>query len=233
MKKTSPESAMTRRSALAGGFGLALAGLTVAESASEVEAAPERKRRPRPQREEPWKYVKLDSEAAAQYAYESYEPWGCMYGAVKGGLKAYAEANPEMAETIAAFPILALRSGKTGFGAQEFLCGSLNGAGFFMGLFVPDYAELCQLIVKLTDYYLATSLPNFVPENDKYPNFVSTTSPTVMCADSKGTWLAVDPSPAHKQLRQERCMRLTGSVMKKAVELLNEYFEKGAESEEA
>ncbi len=216
----SSDMKLTRRNALVGGLGIALTGFV----ASEAEAAEKRPRRKREKREEPWKYVTLDPAVAAKYAYETYVPWGCMYGALKGGMKAYVEACPEMAEAVEAFPFLALRSGKTGFGAQEQLCGTLNGAGMFMGLFVPDYGELCELIKKLTDFYLAEALPTYVPENDKYPNFVKTIAPTTQCGDSKGTWLAVDESQEHKQLRQERCIRLTSTVIGKAVELLNEYF---------
>ncbi len=221
-------SKLTRRAAIAGGIGAAFAGLTL----SEAEAAPKRERRPRPEREEPWKYVPMDPEKAAQYAYESYHPWGCMYGAFKGGMKAYAEANPEMEASVNAFPFLALRSGKTGCGAMELLCGTINGASLFMGMFVPDYADLCALIVKLSDFYKSTALPTFVPAEDKNPNFVKTISPSLMCADSKGTWLAVDESQEHKQLRQERCMRLTGSIMGKTIEILNEYFAENASSDE-
>lgn len=222
---------VTRRSAIAGGLGLAFTGLAMNEAEAQ-ETRKRRPRRPRPVREEPWKYVKLDPAKAAQYAYDFYVPWGCMYGALKGGMKAYADANPAMADTVNAFPFLALRSGKTGYGALESLCGTLNGAGMFMGLFVPDYGELCLLIKKLSDFYLAEELPTFVPAEDKYPNFVKTIAPSMMCADSKGTWLAVDESQEHKQLRQERCIRLTATVIAKAVELLNEYFDALASGED-
>lgn len=230
-KETTNDMKLTRRTALAGGLSLALAGFAAQEA--EAQDKPKRKRRPRPVREEPWKYVKMDPAVAAQYAYDAYVPWGCMYGAVKGGLKAYAEANPDMAEAVANFPYLALRSGKTGFGAQESLCGTLNGAGLFMGLFIPDYAELCAEMKKLTDFYLAEALPTFVPAEDKYPNFVKTIAPSIMCGESKGTWLAVDDSLEHKQLRQERCIRLTATVIGKAVELLNAYFDAQDAEEDA
>lgn len=228
-KETTNDMRLTRRTAIAGGLGLAFAGMTMQDAAAQESSR--RKRRPRPEREEPWKYVKLDPDAAAQYAYDSYVPWGCMYGALKGGMKAYAEANPEMADAVANFPYLALRSGKTGFGAQEFLCGTLNGAGMFMGLFIPDYAELCAEIKKLTDFYLSEALPTFIPAVDKNPNFVKTIAPSLMCADSKGAWLAADDSPEHKKLRQERCIRLTASVMRKTVELLNAYFDSQTEAD--
>jgi len=222
------ETKMNRRSALAGGLGLALAGFAVeAEAAAEAPA-----RRARPEREELWKYVEMDPARVAELTYESYHPWGCTYGALKGGLKAYVEVCPEMAATVKAFPILAMRAGKTGFGAQESLCGTLNGAGMFMGLFVPDYADLCALIVKLSDYYKSSAQPEYVPKDDKYPNFVKTIAPSLMCAESKGTWLAQDPSEAHKKLRSERCTRLTASMMAKTVELLNEYFKNGVKEEE-
>ena len=102
-----------------------------------------------------------------------------------------------------------------------------------MGLFIPDYAELCAEMKKLTDFYLAEALPTFVPAEDKYPNFVKTIAPSIMCGESKGTWLAVDDSLEHKQLRQERCIRLTATVIGKAVELLNAYFDAQNAEEDA
>ena len=224
------ESKLNRRTALAEGLSLAMVGFLFAdldpETSAEDETRAKRPRRRRPVREETWKYTRIDPELAARYAYETYHPWGCMYAAAKGGMLAYADANPEMAPVVKAFPFLAFRSGKTGCGAMEQLCGTINGAAFFMSLFVPDYAELCALIVKLAEFYKTTELPSYVPAEDKYPNFVKTIAPSLQCADSKGKWLAADPSQEHKQLRQERCIRLTASVIKKAVELLNEYFEK-------
>ena len=224
----SSEQKINRRSALAGGLGLAFAGFT----ALEADSAEAQERRARQEREDVWKYVEMDPARVAELTYDSYHPWGCTYAVIKGGLKAYVEVCPEMAETVKAFPILAMRAGKTGFGAQESLCGTLNGAGMFMGLFVPDYADLCAMIVKLSEYYQSSPQPVFVPKDDKHPNFVKTISPSMMCKESKGFWLAQDPSEEHKKLRSERCMRLSASMMAKTVELLNEYFSSGINEEE-
>ncbi|MDO4569216.1 MAG: C-GCAxxG-C-C family protein [Planctomycetia bacterium] len=229
---------LSRRSALAGGLGAAFCGLSFPlfadeaednEGEDEVTKSP-RKRRPRnrPKREKTWNYVTLDPEKCAQLAYDFYDPWGCMYGAIKAGMTVYAEAieetNPEIAATCRNFPFLALRAGKTGCGAMESLCGALNGSAFFMGLFVPDYGELCQLIQKVGDYIKETPMPQFHPQNDKHPNFVQSVSHSILCKDNTTVWLAQDPSPEHRLLRPERCMRYTATVLAFATTLLNEYF---------
>ena len=107
---------------------------------------------------------------------------------------------------------------------QENLCGAINGAGFFMSLFVESPADLYPLQKKLTDYYKETPLPTFIPAVDIAPNFVKSVSHSILCKDSVGTWLAQSDAPEHKQLRSERCKRLTGSVLIYAIQLLNEFF---------
>lgn len=228
------ENAMNRRTVITSGLGVALSSMLVPEMAwsDENEGGKKRARRPRkrPVREETWKYVPLDPAKCAQHAYDLYDPWGCMYCAVKAGILEYADAiaeeNPELSESCKAFPFIALRSGKTGCGAMESLCGAVNGAGFFMGLFVKDYGELCQLIKKVGEFVKETPMPQFVPAEDKHPNFVQSISHSILCKDNTTAWLSKDPSPEHKMLRPERCKRYTGTVLAYAVELLNEYFGK-------
>lgn len=229
------ENSINRRTALAGGLGVALGSfLTAPPVLGEENEGGEKKRarrpRKRPVREETWKYVPLDPAQCAQRAYDLYDPWGCMYCAVKAGILEYAAAieaeNPELAESCRAFPFIALRSGKTGCGAMESLCGAVNGAGFFMGLFVKDYGELCQLIKQVGEFVKETPMPQFVPADDKHPHFVQSVSHSILCKENTTAWLSKDPSQEHKMLRPERCKRYTGTVLGYAVELLNDYFSK-------
>ncbi|MDO4574569.1 MAG: C-GCAxxG-C-C family protein [Planctomycetia bacterium] len=215
---------MNRREILTGGVLLSLGSLTAMADEKPAKKA----RRPRPARETVWKYVPLDPKIAADRGYGYYPPNGCMYASFKAGMDTYADAieadNPSLAAVCRQFPFLALRSGKTGCGSMESLCGTINGASMFMGLFINDLAELHQMIQQLAEYVKETELPVYVPAGDKHPNFVTAISHSVTCAENKGAWLAKDPSEAHKQLRQERCMRVTASVIAKAVEMLNEKF---------
>lgn len=228
------EKGINRRAAMAGSLGIALGSVLAAPSVQGAEDGEKKKRtkrpRQRPVREETWKYLPLDPAKCAQRAYDLYDPWGCMYCAVKAGILEYADAvaeeNPELAESCKAFPFIALRSGKTGCGAMESLCGAVNGAGFFMGLFVKDYGELCQMIKKVGDFVKETPMPQFIPAEDKHPNFVQSVSHSILCKDNTTVWLSKDPSPEHKLLRPERCKRYTGTVLGYAVELLNEHFGK-------
>lgn len=225
----------TAGASLSGLLGIVpLESLNAAEAATSEKTATEgkkpRKRRSRPVKEEVWPYVPLDPKACAQAVYDLYTPWGCMYCVVKGGVQEYAaaieETNPEVYAACKAYPFLALRSGKTGLGGMESLCGAVNGAATFLGLFVEDYTDLVALIQKVAEYVKTTPLPVFVPAEDNNPNFVQSVAGSILCHDSKGAWLAKDESEEHKKLRTERCKRYSGSIAAFTVETLNEYFEK-------
>ena len=217
---------MTRRSILTGTLGIVAGGLGLSDTDSgAAETTP---RRPREKREESWKYIPLDPQKCGQRAYELYGAQGCMYGAVKAGILEYAELleqeNPEQAEICRQFPFLALAYGKGGLGGMKSLCGGMNGAAMFIGLFVNDFAELGALIQKLGEYAETTPLPEFSPIDDQHPDFPKSVSHSVLCKDNVAVWLALDDSQEHQLQRLERCKRYTGSLMAKAVNLLNEHF---------
>lgn len=225
------QNKINRRNALTSALGIGLGfGLTSLGSAEEsTEASKEKKpRRARKPESTVWKYVPIDPEPAAQKAYEYYKEHGCMFGLVKAAILAYADAvesvDPEQAQACRQFPFGVFKYGRTGYGGQESLCGAINGAGFFMSLFIESPADLYPLQKKLTDFYKETPLPTFIPETDIAPNFAKATSGSVLCKDSVGAWLALSDDPEHKQLRSERCKRLTSSVLIYTIQLLNEFF---------
>ena len=222
---------INRRAALSSALGLGIGfGLTSIGNAEKgaSESKDRKTRRSRKKESTTWKYVPIDPESAAQKAYEYYKEHGCMFGLVKAAILAYADAvestDPAQATVCRQFPFDAFKYGRTGYGGQENLCGAINGAGFFMSLFVESPADLYPLQKKLTDYYKETPLPTFIPAVDIAPNFVKSASHSILCKDSVGTWLAQSDAPEHKQLRSERCKRLTGSVLIYAIQLLNEFF---------
>ena len=222
---------INRRNAISSALTLGLGLGILSNGNAEELVAKSKERRPRRLRQQEskvWKYVPIDPAPAAQKAYEYCKEYGCMFGFVKAAILAYANAietvDPEQAEICRRFPVNAFKYGKEGYGGQKSLCGAVNGAGFFMGLFIESPADLCLLQKKLTDFYKETQLPTFIPETDNYPNFVKTISGSILCKDSSGVWLAQDDAPEHKQLRPERCKRLVSSVLIYAIQLLNEHF---------
>lgn len=232
---------MNRRSAIVSSLGLGLGLLSINELAQaqdtqageSAESKPKkRESRRKKYQTQVWKYVPLNPAPAAQAAYEAYHTHGCMYAAVKAGILAYADAveasDPAQAETARQFPFDAFKYGRTGYGAQETLCGAVNGVGFFMSLFVENPNDLNVLLKKVTEYVKETPQPQFIPTPDLHPNFVQAISHSVICKENTTAWLAKDPSDEHKKLRSERCMRYTASVLTFAIETLNEFFKENA-----
>lgn len=205
----------SRRTALAGGFGLAMAGF-MADVAAAAEAAPEKC----------WKYVKLDPAKVAQAAYDAFGANGCMYGAVKGAISVFAETTTCPNDKAAAqnFPFFAFRYGRAGCAKLKEICGALNGAILFMSCFVDDYAEIPALAKKLADWAAETELPTFVPADDKYPDFLKVKAGGITCAVMGKAWMSA-ATDEQKKIVGERCKRHTASIMAKAVEILNEFYE--------
>ena len=223
------QNKINRRNALTSALGLGLGfGLTSFGSAEETAEESKKPRRARKPESTVWKYVPIDPEPVAQKAYEYYKEHGCMFGLVKAAILAYADAvesvDPDQADACRQFPFGVFKYGRTGYGGQESLCGAINGAGFFMSLFIESPADLYPLQKKLTDFYKETPLPTFIPETDIAPNFAKSASGSVLCKESVGAWLALSDEPEHKQLRSERCKRLTSSVLVYTIQLLNEFF---------
>ena len=204
---------ISRRHLITGTTGLAVGTFAVPLVESAQEVAPE----------ECWKYVKLSPQVVAQCVYETYRTHGCLYGAFKGAVLEYAKANPAMAQTAQAFPFIALRCGRGGFGRLKQLCGAVAGAVMFMNCFVGDFKQLCVLADKLGKYAAESPLPDFVPAEDKNPDFLKVVSHGLTCREMGGAWMG-KANAEQKKLVGERCKRHTASIMAKTIELLNEHF---------
>lgn len=211
---------MSRRNALVGTIGVAMSAtmLTSIVNAEEKPAETEDK---------VWKYTKLCPKKVGQRVHDSFGSKGCMYGALKGAILEYAEAieanDATQAAIARAFPFVGMQSGRGGCGKLKSLCGGINGAAIFMGLFVDNTADLMALIQKLGDYAKETALPEFKPENDPYDNFPTAVAHGVSCKEMGSAWMAV-ASEDFKKIVGERCKRHTASIVAKAIELLNEHF---------
>lgn len=208
------EKKMTRRNVMAGGLGLTLAGL-LNETAFARETV---------ENEKCWTYVKLDPQKVAQSVYETFGAHGCMYGAVKGALKVYAEQSdgPD-AQAAKAFPCQVLRYGRAGVAHLKEICGAVSGGVMFMSFFVEDYADIRVMAAELAKFSAEAELPTFIPEVDEHPDFLRVVSNGITCREMGGAWVK---AASEKQMKivLERCRRHAASIMAKAVEILNAHY---------
>jgi len=171
----------------------------------------------------PYPYVKLDPDKVAQRAYNYYHKGHCAY-AVFGAI--LDELKEKVGEPYVYIPSELYIYGKGGIVGWGTVCGTLNGACGIITLTCKDYGKL---IDTLFSWYEKTELPTFVPKGkNAYPKSVSN-SP--LCHVSVMNWCKVATNHFGRVIaynskeRSERCARLSASVAKKTVELLNEYHE--------
>lgn len=159
----------------------------------------------------PYTYTKLDPEATANLAYESFSAMGgCCIGV----------ANALIGQLYPEFPVQMFANGAAGYSVNS-LCGCVGGAAAAFGLYC-EAADSKALLKELQTWYKESTLPMF--ERDE--KVVAQVVPgSVNCVDSLGQFFRAsgitemsDPNRIH------RCALLTADVAKKAAELLNAHF---------
>lgn len=216
---------ISRRDALATGFGLAAFGTVLSDLGYAEETAT---------KDAVWRFKELDVNLVGKLVYENYDAGGCLYGAFKGAVLAYAAAvesvDAEAARVARGCPFVAFRCARGGFGRLKELCGAVAGGVMFFSCFLDDYADVCKLAAALGEYGRETALPEYVPEKDDAPNFLRVVAKGLTCREMGGAWMKA-ATDEQKKLVGERCKRHTASIMMKAVELLNAHFaEKAAKA---
>jgi hypothetical protein len=168
-----------------------------------------------------WVYVPLDPVCVAEKVYEIYGEGGCMY-AISGGILACQRETAEVPAP--AFPLHMMKYGAGGVGRWGTICGALNGAAAMIGLFVVDKQDRERLINSLFAWYERMKLPRYRPAGaDGQTQIVPTTSRSVLCHVSVGTWCDESGLKVDSKEKTERCRRLTVDVAMKTVKLLNAY----------
>ena len=209
---------ISRRDALATGFGLAAFGTVLSDLGYAEETA---------KKDAVWRFAPVDVNLVGKLVYENYDAGGCLYGAFKGAVLAYAAAvesvDAEAARVAHSCPFVAFRCARGGFGRLKELCGAVAGGVMFFSCFLDDYADVCKLAAALGEYGRETALPEYVPEKDDAPNFLRVVAKGLTCREMGGAWMKA-ASDEQKKLVGERCKRHTASIMMKAVELLNAHF---------
>ena len=216
---------ISRRDALATGSGLAAFGTVLSDLGYAEETAT---------KDAVWRFATVDVNLVGKLVYENYDAGGCLYGAFKGAVLAYAAAvesvDAEAARVARSCPFVAFRCARGGFGRLKELCGAVAGGVMFFSCFLDDYADGCKLAAALGEYGREAALPEYVPEKDDAPNFLRVVAKGLTCREMGGAWMKA-ATDEQKKLVGERCKRHTASIMMKAVELLNAYLaEKAAKA---
>ena len=192
-----------------GGYSLMPPKETIVEVPRDVEVE-------KPIPEWPWTYQKLDPEAAAQRAYDSYWVGGCSYAGFNGIL---GELKAEVGFPFTQVPAEMLKYGGGGGLGWGMICGALNGALAAMNMISNSYAGVGnELIGWYTEYAFPSYEPS-EPTNDL--TLVTSVSGSPLCHVSVTTWSNTAGVKESDTARKERCARLVADVVKKAVELMN------------
>lgn len=159
----------------------------------------------------PYTYTKLDPEATANIAYESFSAMGgCCIGV----------ANALIGQQYPDFPVQMFANGAAGYTANS-LCGCIGGTAAAFGLYCSA-ADSKALLKEIMTWYKESTLPVFERDDKVVAQVVPG---SVNCADSLGQFFRAsgitemsDPNRIH------RCALLTADVAKKAAEMLNAHF---------
>jgi len=159
----------------------------------------------------PYTYTKLDPDATANLAYESFSAMGgCCIGV----------ANALIGQLYPEFPVQMFANGAAGYTANS-LCGCIGGAAAAFGLYC-NAADSKALLKELMAWYKESSLPVFERED---PVAAQVVPGSVNCADSVGKlFQATDIREMSDPRRIHRCALLTADVAKKAAEMLNAHY---------
>lgn len=162
----------------------------------------------------PWPYKPQDAEAAMQRAFDGYYKAECMYGTFEAIVGPVAE---QLGAPYKDFPFMMMRYGAGGIKGWATVCGALNGASAAVQLLSP---EPDPIINALFEWYEHAELPNVTVKNAKFLE-IRSVAQSPLCHVSIHSWTKVAGKGPYSAERSERCGRLSGSVAKHAILLLN------------
>ncbi len=205
-------SQLTRRTVLFGGGALGVAA--VAEGADAVSA---------PSQKWPWRYVKLDPQATAEIAYQEWYRIFCGAAVISA---VFGQLREKVGEPYRSFPVEAfgfLEGGIAGWGT---VCGACAGSNvvcnMILGPRTASSEEGMLMGSELLQHYASTALPTFVPKAPKTPGEIpKTVSRSPLCHLSVGKWMKASGKPLASPERMDRCARVTASMTREVVTLLN------------
>jgi hypothetical protein len=223
------QNGISRRSFLTTASGLAL-GVGVAHLPGTARAAD-------PLPALPWGptyYPKagLDPDAVAEAAYGLYyKEGGCGHGSAQALIDALAAALDD--EGASENPWKLLPRGLYSYGAGGVvgwgtICGALNGAIAVMDI-VGVHNALGNALV---DYFCNAELPTtalvgYVPPTGipaPLASIATSVSHSPLCHNSVSNWAATAGVPVADASKKDRCAKLVGDIVAKAVVLMNDRF---------
>lgn len=180
----------------------------------------------------PWPYENLDVEKLRKLGHEGYYLGNCSSGAFYAIMSALDEkVGAPYDELPYTPPNNMMHFGGGGIG-QGMCCGALLGAFAAINQ-VQDSGTAKEIVADLMSWYKDAEIPTDISNEygtnreflvDEYHSdeyIEPTVADSAMCIDSVSTWMS-ETGIGHGDLRRkERCARLTGDVVAKAVELLN------------
>ena len=224
------EKDISRRSLLRfGGLGMAVAataGIAVGcKNRSSVSGVID---------DSPLPYKSLDPEAAALLAHKGYYDGECSYAA-------YYAIMTLLRETVGGpynqIPTRTMRFGGAGVAGWGTLCGALNGSCAAISTVVPN-ADISKVTNELLFWYSNAVLPTdesnklgaegkFTKTTIDYPKvkLYQSTSHSPLCHASLSQWCVGANIEKTDPKRLERCARVSADTARKAVQLLNAYFD--------
>jgi hypothetical protein len=177
----------------------------------------------------PWPYVALEPELVRKKAHDYFWQGGCCFAGFAGILK---ELQQKVGEPFTAIPAELMSFGGGGVKGWGTLCGALNGAFAAINL-VCDGRTSGLIIDELMGWYTQEPLPsemsNEYAKTKAYQvdkgigSLPQSVSGSPLCHISTTRWSVNAGYPADSVARYERCARLTGDVVAKAVILLNDH----------
>jgi hypothetical protein len=178
----------------------------------------------------------LDQEAVREAAYcLYYKEGGCGHGSAQAIIDTLGDALE--ADGAAVNPWRLLPRGLCSYGAGGVvgwgtICGALNGAIAVMDILGVHN----QLGNALIDYFCTAELPTdaldgYSPPDGipvPLPSTATSVSHSPLCHNSVSTWAAVAGVPVADPSKKDRCAKLVGDIVAKAVELMNDHFLSGS-----
>lgn len=168
-----------------------------------------------------WPTSGIEVEVARQRGYDSYKGVGmghahCGFGAFNGIISLIVEQDPT--GPYANIPTGMMEYAASGVAGFASFCGALNGACAAISL-VCNASSAKGFISDLLTWYCQTALPtNNIMPTGWLPQSVAGTT---LCHTSVTNWCLASGYASGSSERSERCARLTGDVVAKAVEMLN------------
>ncbi len=175
----------------------------------------------------PWKYAKLDVEEGRILGHDSYSGGGCGFAGFHGLMKMLQD---KVGEPFTNIPTKMMSYGGGGIKGWGTVCGAINSAAAVINL-VCDKKNSGEAINELFNWYSQSKFPTDV--SNKYAkektftvdNGIGTLPQSIsnspLCHASVTNWCSESGIAIHSKKQKERCARLSGDVVAKTIEILN------------